>query len=152
MGRRRTGTRQGNVYRSVREKQENVVSGQRVLQTVTSLRVVSAVFRGHNPLKITNINPQQETRFLLWKKLDYSRERRKWSLDLGQHLKGTSPDVGTESGSSREISEFSIFLKVARYSFSRSIPPKFEHKLRRHKQRFGKIDTTVVLDKDENLL
>ena len=43
-------------------------------------------------------------------------------------------------------------LKVARYSFSRSIPPKFERKLRRHKQRFGKIDTTVVLDKDENLL
>ena len=40
---------------------------------------------------------------------------------------------------------------VARYSFSRPIPPKFERKLRRHKQRFGKIDTTVVLDKDENL-
>ena len=29
--------------------------------------------------------------------------------------------------------------------------PKFENKLRRHKQRFGKIATTVVLDKDENL-
>ena len=43
-------------------------------------------------------------------------------------------------------------LKVARYSFSGSIPPTFERKLRRHKQRFGKIDTTVVLDKDENLL
>ena len=43
-------------------------------------------------------------------------------------------------------------FKVARYSFSRSIPLKFERKLRRHKQRFGKIDTTVVLDKDENLL
>ena len=43
-------------------------------------------------------------------------------------------------------------LKVARYSFSRSIPPKFERKLRRYKQRFGKIDTTVVLDKDETLL
>ena len=42
-------------------------------------------------------------------------------------------------------------IKVARYSFSRSIPPTFERKLRRHKQRFGKIDTTVVLDKDENL-
>ena len=47
---------------------------------------------------------------------------------------------------------FNVQLKVARYSFSRSIPPKFERKLRRHKQRFGKIDTTVVLDKDENLL
>ena len=42
--------------------------------------------------------------------------------------------------------------KVARYSFSGPIPPKFEHKLRRHKQSFGKIATTVVLDKDENLL
>ena len=43
-------------------------------------------------------------------------------------------------------------LTVARYSFSRSIPPKFERKLRRHKQGFGKIDTTVVLDKEENWL
>ena len=43
-------------------------------------------------------------------------------------------------------------FKVARYSFSGPIPPKFEHKLRRHKQSFGKIATTVVLDKDENLL
>ena len=43
-------------------------------------------------------------------------------------------------------------VKVARYSFSGSIPPKFEHKLRRQKQSFGKIATTVVLDKDENLL
>ena len=44
------------------------------------------------------------------------------------------------------------WVKVARYSFSGSIPPKFEHKLRRHKQSFEKIATTVVLDKDENLL
>ena len=29
---------------------------------------------------------------------------------------------------------------------------KFERKLRRDKQRFGKIDTPVVLDKDETLL
>ena len=48
----------------------------------------------------------------------------------------------------RAISE----LKVARYTFSRSIPPKLERKLRRHKQRFGEIKTTIVLDKDENLL
>ena len=41
-------------------------------------------------------------------------------------------------------------MKMARYSFSGSIPAKFEHKLRRHKQTFGKIATTVVLDKDEN--
>ena len=43
-------------------------------------------------------------------------------------------------------------LKVARYSFSGPIPPKFEHKLGRHKQSFGKIATTVVLDKDENFV
>ena len=42
-------------------------------------------------------------------------------------------------------------MKVARYSFSGSIPTKFEHKLRRHKQTFGKIATTVVLDKDKDL-
>ena len=69
MGRRRTGTRHGNVYRSVREKQENVVSRQRVLQTVTSLRVVSQVFREHDLLKFANINPQQEATLSLWKKL-----------------------------------------------------------------------------------
>ena len=46
----------------------------------------------------------------------------------------------------------SFEFKVARYSFSGPIPPKFEHKLRRHKQSFGKIANTVVLDKDENLL
>jgi len=40
---------------------------------------------------------------------------------------------------------------VPRYSFSRSIPAKFEHKPRCHKQTVGKIATTVVLDKDENL-
>ena len=43
-------------------------------------------------------------------------------------------------------------FKVARYSFSGSIPPKFKRKIRRHKQSFGKTATTVVLDKDENLL
>ena len=46
-----------------------VVYRQRVLQTVTSPRVVSLVFRGHDLLKISNINPQQEARFSLWKKL-----------------------------------------------------------------------------------
>ena len=67
--RRRTGTRHGNVYRSVREKQGNVVYRQRVLQTVTSLRVVSLAFRGHDLRKIANINPQQEATLSLWKKL-----------------------------------------------------------------------------------
>ena len=70
MGRRRTGNRHGNVYRSVSEKQGNVVYRQRVLQTVTSLLVVLLVFRGHDLLKIANINPQQETTLA-------PRERRK---------------------------------------------------------------------------
>ena len=69
MGRRRTGNRHGNVYLSVREKQGNVVYRQRVYQTVTSLRVVSLVFRGHDLMKIANINPQQEDPLSLWKKL-----------------------------------------------------------------------------------
>ena len=69
MGRRRTGTRHGNVYHSVGEKHGIVVYRQRVLQTVTSLGVVSLVFRGHDLLEITNFNPQQEARFSLWKKL-----------------------------------------------------------------------------------
>ena len=43
-------------------------------------------------------------------------------------------------------------FKVAWYSFSVSILPKFERKLRGHKQRFEKIATIVVFDKDENLL
>ena len=68
MGRRHTGTRH-NVYRSVREKQGNVVYPQRVLQTVIFLRVVSLVFRGYDLLKIVNINPQQEVTLSLWKKL-----------------------------------------------------------------------------------
>ena len=50
------------------------------------------------------------------------------------------------------MSPFVKVIKVARYSFLGPIPPKFEHKLRSHKQSFGKIATTVVLDKDENLL
>ena len=43
--------------------------GQRVLQQVTSLGVVSLVFQGRDLLKIANFNPQQEARFSLLKKL-----------------------------------------------------------------------------------
>ena len=68
VGRRRTGTRHGNVYRRDREKQGIVVYQQRVLQTVTSLGVVSLVFRRHDLLKIANFIPQQEARFSRWKK------------------------------------------------------------------------------------
>ena len=53
----------------VREKQGNVVCRQRVLQTVTSLRVVSLVFRGQDLLKIANNNPQKEATFLVCKRL-----------------------------------------------------------------------------------
>ena len=46
-----------------------VVYRQRVLQTVTSLGVVSLVFRESDLQKIANFNPQQEARFSLCKKL-----------------------------------------------------------------------------------
>ena len=60
------------------------------------------------------------------------------SFELG----GPSLSLGTLS---TPISEFKLTgFKVARYSFSGPIPPKFEHKLRRHKQSFGKIATPVV--------
>ena len=52
-----------------------------------SLRVVSLVFRGLDLFKIANINPQQEARFSLWKKVSCPRERRKWSLGIAQHQK-----------------------------------------------------------------
>ena len=89
--------RHGNGDRSVREKQGNVVYRQSVLQTVTSLRVVSIMFRGYDLLKIANMNSQQEATLSLWKKISSPRERRKWSLGLGQHLKGAWPNVHTES-------------------------------------------------------
>ena len=69
MGRHRKGTRHGNVYHSVREKQGIVVRRLHILQTVTSLRVVSLVFRGYDLMKIANINPQQEATLSLWKNL-----------------------------------------------------------------------------------
>ena len=45
-----------------------------------------------------------------------------------------------------------IIFKVARYIFSGLISTKFERKLRRQKRRFGKIATTVVLDKDKKFV
>ena len=88
MGRRRTGIRHGNVHLILAAEKikellwGTVVYRQRVLQTVTSLAVVSLVFRGHDLLKIANFNPQQEARFAVWKKNSSSRERREWSLGL----------------------------------------------------------------------
>ena len=55
-----------------------VVYRQRVLQTVTSLGVVSIVIRGHDLLKIENLNSQQESDFRYGKKKSSPRERRKW--------------------------------------------------------------------------
>ena len=61
--------------------QENVVDRQRVLQT--ALRVVSLVFRGHDLLKIANINSQQEALFRYRKKkfpkIAAEMEPRSWS-------------------------------------------------------------------------
>ena len=72
VGRRHTENRHGNVYRYTYtvapEKNRELLFRQIVLQTVTSLRVVSLEFRRNDLLKITNINPQQEARFSLWKK------------------------------------------------------------------------------------
>ena len=66
-----------------------VVYRQRVLQTVTSLGVVSIVIRGHDLLKIENLNPQQESDFRYGKKKIVSRESGKNGL--------TWPNVCTES-------------------------------------------------------
>ena len=96
VGRRRTGTRHGNVYRSVREKKGNVVYRQLVLQTVISLRVVSQVIRGHDLLKIANINPQQEATLSLWKKNKFPERAADMEMGLGLHLKGALPNVRTE--------------------------------------------------------
>ena len=41
--------------------------------------------------------PSKKPHFRYGKKISSPRERRKWSLDVGQHLKGASPDVRTES-------------------------------------------------------
>ena len=70
------------------------------------------------------------------------------------HINNNTTDriLPTNSNVRVPVNQIAINVKVARYSFSRSIPPKFERKLRRHKQGFGKIDTTIVLDKEENWL
>ena len=90
------------IYRIVREKQGSVVYRQCALQTVTSLRVVSLVFRGHDLLKITNINPQRSSSSIMpdfrdGKTRFFERERRKWNLGLAQHLKRPWPKVRAES-------------------------------------------------------
>ena len=91
-------------------------------------------------LKITEKNIQ-ENAFKHRKKkpgLSANWPSNNWALD------------SCDSCTSRILS--GVGVKVAQYSFSGSIPPKFEHKLCHYKQWFGKIATTVVLHKDENLL
>ena len=61
-------------------------------------------------------------------------------------------ELGSDKTAYLDLLSYNLIFKVARYSFLGSIPPTFDRKLRRHKQRFGKIDTTDVSDKDENLL
>ena len=61
---------------------------QRVLQTVTSLRVVSLVFRGHDLRK--------EATLSLWKKLVPRESGGNMEMGLGLHIKGVLPYVRTE--------------------------------------------------------
>ena len=70
--------------------------GQRVLQIVTSLGVVSIVIRGHDLLKIENLNPQQESDFRYGKKKFPERAAEMESRSRSQ-LKGAWPNVCTES-------------------------------------------------------
>ena len=69
LGRRRTGTRYGNVYRSVRQNWQGIVTATCFINSDISVCCFTSI----------------------------SRELRKWSLGLGQHLKGGWPNVRTES-------------------------------------------------------
>ena len=80
---------------------------------MTSLRVVSLVFRGHDLRKIANINPQQEATLSLWKKLVPRESAGNGAKVLVKALCLTC----VRSQSSREINnatinEFSTFLKI----------------------------------------
>ena len=70
------------------------------------------------------------------------------SNNFGSNVPATRSN-GLHTNQGRVVQSWVRWLDIV---FPRSIPPKFKRKLRRHKQRFGKIDITVVLDKDENLL
>ena len=105
----------GNVYSSVIEKQ-GIVAGivvywQRVLQTVTSLGVVSL----RPPENHKFYSPARSLIFAL-EEISSPRERRKWSLGLGHNLKALGLTC-VRSQSSREINnattrEFSTFLEI----------------------------------------
>ena len=74
--------------------------GKRVVQKVTSPGVISLVFRGHDLLKIANFDPQQEARFLLWKKLvpqEIQESGGNGVYKSRSQLKGAWSNVRTES-------------------------------------------------------
>ena len=70
-------------------------------------------------------------------------------IDIFSHL---SPTLSTLTEEKLFVDPLLDLVKLARYRFSGSIPPKFEHKLRRHKERLGKSATKVLSDKDENFV
>ena len=63
VGRSRTGTTHGNVYRSVREKTENCCLSSKCFKNSDISACCFTSISSARPLKITNINPQQEARF-----------------------------------------------------------------------------------------
>ena len=74
VGRRRTGTRHGNVYRSVREKQ-GIVSGNCCLSATC---FINSEISGFCFTSISRARPpEKKARFLVWKKISSPRERRK---------------------------------------------------------------------------
>ena len=82
---------------------------------MTSLRVVSLVFRGHDLRKIANINPQQEAPFCYWKKLVPRESTGNGAQVLVKALRLTC----VRSHTSRQIknatiSQFSTFLKSSK--------------------------------------
>ena len=118
VGRRRTGARHGNVYRSVREKQGIVtrnccLSAMCLTNSDISACCFTGISRARPPENRKYQSPPRSQIFAN-QKISSPRERRKRSLDLGQHLKGASL---WRSHSNREIKnattgEFSTFLKV----------------------------------------
>ena len=63
VGRSRTGTTHSNVYRSVREKTENCCLSSKCFKNSDISACCFTSISSARPLKITNINPQQEARF-----------------------------------------------------------------------------------------
>ena len=116
VGRRRTLTRHGNVYLSVREKQGIVVYRQTCFtKSDISGCCFTSISRARPPENRNFWSPARSQIFAV-EKISSPRERRKWSLSLGHNLKALGLTC-VRSQSSREInnaiiSEFSTFLKI----------------------------------------